>query len=44
MLNGIFTIGLFFAVPFLRSGNLWMVAFFRASAIRALLGLSRNDA
>ena len=42
MFAGIFAIGLFFAVLFLRSGNLWMVGIFHGLGDSYIVGLSNN--
>ena len=42
MFAGIFAIGLFFAVLFLRSGNLWMVGIFHGLGDSYVVGLSNN--
>jgi len=42
MFAGIFTIGLFFAVLFLRAGNLWMVGIFHGLGDSYVVGLNTN--
>ena len=42
MFAGIFAIGLFFAVLFLKSGNLWMVGIFHGLGDSYIVGLSNN--